>query len=130
MPREDIFRVSGTTPAQRDRWRAAAGGGPRDLSAFVRASVDRAALDPVVEAAKERTLDGVARALIELRASLGSGPGNALNQVARALNTDIRSGTAPNPAPHESAMAGAYLELQAIRAAVNAALDRLADLPQ
>ena len=126
--RDDIFKVSGTTARQRARWREAAGGGPRDLSAWIRAAADSAAADPASVQAVRVTTDALVEAIVDLRGALGSGPGNAINQVARALNTDIRGGRAPNAPPHEQALADAYAEIQAIRGALNLALDQLAEL--
>jgi hypothetical protein len=128
VARDDIIKVSGTTAGQRARWREAAGGGPRDLSAWIRAAADLAAADPMRVHAAQASTETLVDAIVGLRSALGSGPGNALNQVARALNTDIRSGRAPDAAPHERALADAHAELQAIRGALNLALDHLAEL--
>lgn len=125
MARDDIIKVSGTTPGQRARWREAAGGGPRDLSAWIRAAADLAAADPAGAQAMQATTETLVVAIVGLRSALGSGPGNTLNQVARALNTDIRTGRTPDAAPHERSLADAHAELQAIRAALNLALDQL-----
>jgi hypothetical protein len=124
--RDDVLKVSGTTQAQRARWRAAAGGGARDLSVWMRSAADRAAIDPAGTAAATEATQALTRSIVELRSALGSGPGNGLNQIARALNTTIRAGQVPDAAPHERSLAGAHAEIQAIRAALNAALDSLA----
>jgi hypothetical protein len=128
MSRADIFKVSGTTAEQRARWRDAAGGGDRDLSAWIRRGADRAAASQADRGLTQADFDGLVTAITEFRQNLGSGPGNRLNQVARALNADIKAGVLPSAAPHEQVLAKSYEELQAIRAALNLALDRLDDV--
>jgi hypothetical protein len=126
--RDDILKVSGTTARQRARWREAAGGGTRDLSAWIRDVADEATNHAGPRVGWRQSVDGLAASLAELRGALGSGPGNTLNQVARALNTAVRAGQAPDAAPHERSLAEAHAEIGAIRAALNAALDRLDEL--
>jgi hypothetical protein len=124
--RDDVFKISGTTHAQRTSWRAAAGGGSRDLSAWLRWVADRASTtDPARFIGEIEATQAMTKSLVELRSALGSGPGNTLNQIARAMNTTNRAGQAPDAAPHERSMAQAYAEIQAIRAALNVALDGL-----
>lgn len=121
----DIIQISGITDEQRKAWRQASGGDRRGLSSWIRAVADRAAAG-VAEARVNRVdLDSLAVEIQSLRRSLGSSVGSNLNQIAYALNYDIRSGRAPNTAGHEKVLIDAVEELSAIRRRLNDALQRL-----
>lgn len=114
--RSDLVKLR-ATPDQAGRWRAAAG--ERGLSEWIRGLADVAA----ASGADVALLRGE---LAALRADLNRGPGNALNQIARALNTHIRAGELPNAAAHERGLAAAADDLAALRRGVERALRVLA----
>jgi hypothetical protein len=111
--RDEIVRVR-TTAAQTARWRNIAG--PRGLSAWLRDLAD-------VAAASGADVAVLRVELVRLRADLNRGVGNNLNQIAAAMNADLKAGRAASPA--DRALAEAAAELAAMRAVVEEALAAL-----
>lgn len=118
--RTDVLKVSGTTADQRARWRVAAGGGTRDLSAWVRAAVDAAAAGTTLPA-HVAAADALRTELAGLRADLSRGVGNNLNQIAHRLHADATTGAADVSA-HGAALVAAAQDVAAMRVAVTRAL--------
>ena len=116
--RADIVKVSGTTLTQREVWQAAAKGVDLSLSEWLREAAD-AAIVAGTTAADLRA------AIVALRTDIGRGVGNNLNQIARALNTDIRSGRRADIVPHEAALAEAARDLASLRRKTEALLRRV-----
>lgn len=127
MPRH-VVRISGTSADQRATWREAAGGGARDLSGWLRRAADRAAAKQADGGLRRQDIDALTATITDLLGLIGRGPGNALNQVARALNVDIAAGRKPSAAACEAALAAAADDLKAIRQRLDDALDRLIEL--
>ena len=115
MARDDTLKVTGTTAGQRATWRAAAGGGPRALSAWIREAADAAA-----DGGPPGGGEALRRELVALRADLARGVGNNLNQIAHHLNATAKAG-AP-AAPGRAAIVHAMADVAAMRAILTAAL--------
>lgn len=117
-PRTDVVKLSGTTQAQRDAWRAAADAAGLPLAAWLREAADAAALGGVIAA-------DLRDELMQLRADLTRGVGNNLNQVARALNTDLKARRRPDDAAHAPALVAAADELLRLRRTAEKLLRRV-----
>ena len=106
--REDVVKLSGTSAAQREAWRDAAAAAHLSLAAWLREAADAAALAGATAAELRAEIAA-------LRVELGRGVGNNLNQLARALNTELKAGRRPSGAAHEAALAAAAAELAVMR---------------
>ena len=124
MARTDIVKVSGTTPEQRIRWRRAAG---MSLAAWMRQAADRAAsgIDGSLTAEQVSDLEAALRGI---RRDLNRGVGNNVNQVATALNTDLKAGRPATAVGHEADLAAAAVSIEGIRDEIRAALSLLGGL--
>ena len=101
MHRDDILKVSGVSSGQRATWSAcAAAAASGTIAADLRAE------------------------LVRLRADLARGMGNNLNQIAHALNADLKAGRLPDAAAHERSLAAAA-DVALARRAVERMLRRL-----
>lgn len=118
MARDDILKVSGTTPAQRAAWRARAQAAGLSTAAWVREAADAAAATGVTAA-------DLRAELVRLRADLGRGVGSDLDRIARGINADLEAGLVADAAAHERALAEASKEVTAARRAVERMLRRL-----
>ena len=118
--RDDTLKVTGTSAEQRARWRSAAGGGARDLSAWIRIAVDAAAAGTTLSV-HDASAEALRAELVHLRAELGRGVGNNLNQIAAHLNGAARVGEA-NVSAHAAALIAAAADIAAVREAVTRAL--------
>ncbi len=108
------FRV---TPEEEQRWRAAAAAARTNLSAWLRGVAD-------LSAAHGIDVTEIRSELVALRTALNRGPGNSLNQIAKALHVD--PGTARDrAAKHELALMVAADELACIRDQLEIALGSL-----
>lgn len=121
--RGDIVKVSGTSPDQRAAWRACAAAAGLPMAAWVREAADAAA-------ATGTTAADLRDALVWLRTDLGRGLGNNVNQLAHALNLDLKAGHRPEAAAHERALAAAAADAAAMRRAVDRALRGLGQRPR
>ena len=111
MARRDGMVKLRVTADQAARWRAVAEG--RGLSAWLRELADVAA-ESGADVAELRA------ELVRLRTDLNRGLGNNLNQIAAALNADLKAGQADGA--HGRGLAAAAVELARLRAAVEEAL--------
>ena len=102
MRRDDILKVSGVSPDQRAAWSACA-----------------------AAAASGTTAADLRAELVRLRADLARGMGNNLNQIAHALNADLKAGRLPDAAAHERSLAAAAADVALARRAVERMLRRL-----
>lgn len=102
--------------AQLARWQAVAG--PRGLSAWLRQLADLAARSGANPAELRAEL-------VQLRADLSRGVGNDINQLARALNTDLKAGRRPDAAAHEQALARMAEDVERLKALITEALETL-----
>lgn len=116
--RRDVLKVSGTTARQREAWRAAAEAADMPLATWLREAADAAA-------AAGTTAADLRAEIMALRAEIARGVGNNLNQIARALNTELRANRAAQIAAHEAALAAAAAELRVLRRKAEALLRRL-----
>jgi hypothetical protein len=116
--RRDVIKVSGTTTAQREAWQAAAEAAGMSLSCWLREAADAAALAGMTAA-------DLRAEIIQLRAGLARGVGNNLNQIATALNLDLRARKPVSSAAHEVALVAAARDLAVIRCKAEALLRRL-----
>jgi Bacterial mobilisation protein (MobC) len=116
--RQDIVKVSGTTSDQREVWREAAGQARMSLSEWLREAADAVVISGTTAA-------DLRAAIAALRTEIGRGVGNNLNQIARALNTDIRAGRRADCAPHEAALEAAARDVAIIRRRTEAMLRRV-----
>lgn len=106
------------------RWRLSAGSA-RALSAWVRTACDHAAAADLASAADA---DRATRAeLIALRANLGRGIGNLLDQIATRLHIDAKMGVVSSTDGIGEAIVQATAEISAIREVINT---RLGSLPK
>jgi hypothetical protein len=102
------------------RWRvAAAATGTPSLSEWLR---------DVGDAAASRGVDvpGLRAEIAALRADLGRGAGNLLDQIATKLNTNAKSGLAPDAAAHTRALTDAAVDIAVMRARLDRTLAALA----
>ena len=106
--RTDIVKLSGTSAAQRDAWRTAAVAAGLPLATWLREAADAAALGGTIAA-------DLRDELMRLRADLTRGVGNNLNQVARALNVDLKAMRHPDDEAHTAALIDAAAELAVLR---------------
>lgn len=116
--RQDIVKVSGTTSDQRQVWREAASQARMSLSGWLREAADAVVISGTTAA-------DLRAAIVALRTEIGRGVGNNLNQIARALNTDIRAGRRADGAPHEAALEAAARDIALIRRRTEAMLRRV-----
>ena len=116
--RDDILKVSGTTPDQRAAWSACAREAGLPVAAWMREAATAAA-------ASGTTAADLRAELVRLRADLARGVGSNINQVAHALNVDLKAGRAPDAALHERSLATAAADVAAARRAVERMLRRL-----
>ena len=123
-PRDDVVKVSGTNAGQRARWREVSG---RSLSAWMRQAADRAA-DGSSSVLTSGQCSRLEETLLTLRADLNRGAGNNLNQIAQALNTDLRSSLGADGAAHGPALLAAAVSIEGIRCELRAALSMLGSL--
>lgn len=121
-PRGDVVKVSGTNAGQRARWRELAG---RSLSAWMRQAADLAA-DGSSFVLTSDQCSRLEEALLTLRGDMNRGAGNNLNQIAQALNTDLRSGLGADGAAHGPALLAAAASIEGFRCELRAALSILA----
>ena len=102
------------------RWReAAAAAGASSLSEWVRDAAN-------VAASQELDVPALRAEIVALRADIGRGVGNLLDQIATKLNTDAKAGLSPNATAHEAALAEAAADIAAMRARLDRALRPLA----
>ena len=123
-PRGDVIKVSGTNAGQRARWRQVSG---RSLSAWIRQAADRAT-DGFSSVLTSGQCSRLEEMLLTLRADLNRGAGNNLNQIAQALNTDLRSGLGADGAAHGPALLAVAASIEGIRCELRAALSMLGRL--
>lgn len=116
--RQDILKVSGTTVDQRTVWREAAQRAQVSLSEWLREAADAAVIAGTTAA-------DLRAAIVALRTDIGRGVGNNLNQIARALNTDLRAGRRADLARHEAALEAAARDIAIIRRRTEALLRRV-----
>ena len=121
--RDDVVKVSGTTPAQRGVWRARAQEAGLPTAAWLREAADAVA-------AAGTTAADLRAELVHLRADLARGVGNNINQVAHALNADLKRGVQPTAAPHERSLAAAAADIAAARRVLERMLRRLEHPPR
>lgn len=124
MARDDIAKISGTTPDQRATWRVAAGGGARDFAVWARKRLDQAAAGQDGGAASDTALAEIRGELARLRQALNSGVGNNLKQLATGLNANLKAGKATSV--NEASLAAIAADLAALRAQVAVALEAVA----
>lgn len=123
MPvRDDIAKVSGTTPEQRALWRAAAGGGNRGFASWARDSLDAAARGVAGLSPRSAEAAALCAELAGMRAELNRGIGSLIDQIATRLHLDARAGRAPDASGVEGALARAADELAELRAAIDRGL--------
>ena len=118
MPREDIIKVSGVSSDQRAAWSACAAAANLPTAAWMREAAAAAA-------ASGTTAADLRAELVRLRADLARGVGNNINQIAHALNTDLKAGRLPDAAAHERFLAAAAADVAAARRAVERMLRRM-----
>ena len=99
MRRDDILKVSGVSPDQCTAWSACAAAAGLPTAAWMREAA-------TVAAASDITAADLLAELVRLRADLARGTGNNLNQIAHALNTDLKAGKLPDAAAHERSLGG------------------------
>ena len=63
-----------------------------------------------------------------MRADLNRGAGNNLNQIAHALNTNVKSGLGADGTPHSTALLAAAASIEGICCELRAALSALGRL--
>ena len=117
MHRDDILKVSGVSSGQRATWSACAAAAGLPTAAWMREAAAAAAASGTI-AADQRA------ELVRLRADLARGMGNNLNQIAHALNADLKAGRLPDAAAHERSLAAAA-DVALARRAVERMLRRL-----
>lgn len=104
-----IFIKFRTTPAEERRWRGAADSSGMNLSAWLRSLAD-------IAAATGANPADVRAELVALRRDLNAGIGNNVNQIAHAINADLKVG---NPAsPSEAALRQMADDLTRIRGSI------------
>jgi len=118
MPREDIIKVSGVSPDQRAAWSACAQAAGLPTATWMREAA-------MAAAASGTTAADLRAELVRLRADLGRGVGNNLNQLAHVLNADLKAGKLPDAAAHERSLAAAAADVALARRAVERMLRRL-----
>ena len=115
MRRDDILKVSGVSPDQRTAWSACAAAAGLPTAAWMREAA----------AAAGTTAADLRAELVRLRVDLARGMGNNLNQIAHALNADLKAGKLPDAAAHERSLAAAAADVALARRAVEWMLRRL-----
>ena len=118
MRRDDILKVSGVSSGQRATWSACAAAAGLPTAAWMREAAAVAAVSGTIAA-------DLRAELVRLRADLARGMGNNLNQIAHALNADLKAGRLPDAAAHERSLAAAAADVALARRAVERMLRRL-----
>lgn len=116
--RRDVVKLSGTSAPQREAWQAAARAADMPLAAWLREAADAAVLTGTTAA-------DLRAEILALRTEIGRGVGNNLNQVAHALNTDLRAGRRADGAAHDATLAAAAQDLAGLRRKAEAMLRRV-----
>ena len=126
MPtRADIAKISGSSPAQRAAWRAAAGG-DRAFSAWARQVLDDAARGAPALPTRSAEAAALRAELAGLRSELNRGIGNLIDQVATRLHVDALAGRVPDVDGVDAALDRARGELAELRAVITEGIAALA----